>query len=252
MAPEIEVRHPLELLRVKDAYASMKAIAEDGEYGLQVIKKVFTSIFRSQSVDIEVQTDSFLAEKEDGMWHPNAAIVGASLCPETDEHEYKSLMVPADLSKKPPPMRLCKGIAEVLKKVEKHSKEINAMLNHQTGGTVHFGIQDEGNIVEEGLDFDQDSAIDKLQMKVGQLLQGFDPAVQTRFVTIKPVNLLNSTGGETGRWRFDFCVSPYGRVVFLSRTQTVAYYRQGASSEQMPADLMKERFRSESENAGGL
>ena len=58
-----------------------------------------------------------------------------------DEHEYKSLMVPADKTKKPPPMRPCKVPKEVLKKVVDHSKEINAMLNHHTGGTVHFGIE---------------------------------------------------------------------------------------------------------------
>ena len=58
------------------------------------------------TVDTEVQTDSML----DSMWHPNAVIIGADVGPETDEHEYKSLTVPADKSRNPPPTRPCKHI----------------------------------------------------------------------------------------------------------------------------------------------
>ena len=43
---EIERRLPLELLRFKEAYASMKAIAEDGEVGLEFIKGVFSNILQ--------------------------------------------------------------------------------------------------------------------------------------------------------------------------------------------------------------
>ncbi len=176
-------------------------------------------------------------------WHSNAMVVGANVGPETDEHEYKSFMVPTDKTKKPPPMRPCKDDSEVLKKVVDHSKEINAMLNHRTGGSIHFGIHDDG-IVEEGLDLPQAALIDKLQTRVGQLLQVFYPAVQSRFVAIQPVNLVNRSGEPTGQWRFDICVTPYDKVVLFSRHQTVAYYRQGGNSEPMPADMM-ERLRVE-------
>ena len=44
--PEIEVRHPVALPQLKGAYASMKAIAEDGEGGLEFIKGVFTSVIQ--------------------------------------------------------------------------------------------------------------------------------------------------------------------------------------------------------------
>ena len=166
-------------------------------------------------------------------------IFSASIGPETDEHEYKSLMVPADKAKKPPPMRPCKDTSEVIKKVGDHSKEINAMLNHHTRGRIHFGIHDNG-IVEEGLDLPQAALIDKLQTRVDQLLQEFYPAVQSRFVAIQPVNLVNRSGEPTGRWRFDICVTPYhSEVVHISNKDTVAYYRQGGNSEKMTANMME-------------
>ena len=43
---EVEVRHPVALPRLKEAYASMKAIAEDGEYGREFIKSVFSSVLQ--------------------------------------------------------------------------------------------------------------------------------------------------------------------------------------------------------------
>ena len=178
------------------------------------------------------------------LWHPNAMIIGANVGSETDEHEYKSLMVPADKTKKPPPMRSCKDTSEVLKKVVVHSKEINAMLNHHTGGSIHYGIHDDG-IVEEGLDLPQSDLIDKLQTRVGQLLQEFYPAVQSHFVAIQLINLVNRSGEPTGRWRFDICVTPYhSEVVHISNRDTVAYYRQGGNSEKMTANMM-ERLRVE-------
>ena len=206
---EIEVMHPLALPKFKEAYASMKAIAEDSECDRNFIKSMFSSVLKLQTAESEVQNESLLAKEQDSLWHSNAAIVGAVVGPETDEHEYKSLMVPADKSKEPPPMRPCKDTSEVLEKVANHGKEINAMLNHHTGGTLHFGIQDKSNTVEEGLDLPQAAVVDKLQTRVSQLLQEFYPSVYSHFVTVQPVHLLNSTGEPTGRWRFDICVSSH-------------------------------------------
>ena len=135
-------------------------------------------------------------------------------------------------------MRPCKDTSEVLEKVVDNSKEINAMLNHHSRGTVHFGI-DKSNTVEEGLDLPQEDVIKQLQTSVGQLLQGFYPAVQSHFVKIQLVHR-DSTGELTGRWRFDICVTPYDKdVVLLSCELTIAYCRQGGNSEPMPADLME-------------
>ena len=205
------------------------------------------------------------------MGSKTAAIVGANVGAETDEHEYKSLIVTegmskkkktsaadkskeppqkildpckppsADKSKKPPPIvRLCKDTSEVLDKVVEHRKEINAMLNHHTRGTVHFGI-DKSNMVEEGLDLEpQVDVVDKLQTRIGQLLQEFYPPVQTRFVRIERVQLLKSTGEPMGRWRFDICVTPYDKdVVHLCDKGNVAYYRQGGNSMPMSASMIK-------------
>ena len=63
---EIEVRHPLALPQVKEAYASIKAIAEDGEHGLEFIKGVFSSILGAQTVAsvIQVADDSLLVKKQ--------------------------------------------------------------------------------------------------------------------------------------------------------------------------------------------
>ena len=242
---EIELRYPLALRNLKEAYASMQDIAGDGEHGPEFIRGLFSSVLRLKTAEVHVQTDSYslLAKEQDSLWHPNAAIVGADVGSETDEHEYKSLMVPADKSKKPPPMRPCKDTSEVLKKVVDHIKEINAMLNHHTGGTVHFGIQDEHNTVEEGLDLPQAVVIYKLQTRVSQLLQEFYPAVQSHFVTIQPVQLMNSTLELTGRWRFDICVNPHNDVVHLSHSLPVAYYRQGGNSVLMPTDVLRKRLK---------
>ena len=173
-------------------------------------------------------------------WHPNGMIVGANVGPETDEHEHKTLMtlVPADKTKKTPEIRPL-NTSEVLRKVVRQRTVINAMLNHHTRGSIHFGIHDNG-MVEEGLDLDKTALIDKLRMGVGQLLQEFYPPVQSRFVAIQPVNLVNSSGEPTGRWRFDICVTPYGsEVVLISNKDTVAYYRQGGHCERMTASRME-------------
>ena len=169
------------------------------------------------------------------------ATVGAPVGPETDEHEYKKLIVPVFRTKPPRP---CTETRDVLDIVAHHKNEINAMLNHPAGGTVHFGIQDEGNIVEEGLDIDQDEAMDALEALVGQIVQNFFPAVGASFWSVKPVNLLDSNGRQTGRWRFDICLKPHAHtIVFLGRNDTKAYYRQGACSHLMPADMLMERIK---------
>ena len=47
---EIEDKHPQALPQLKEAYASIKAIADDGEYGHEFIKRVFSSILGVQPV----------------------------------------------------------------------------------------------------------------------------------------------------------------------------------------------------------
>ena len=93
---------------------------------------------------------------------------------------------------------------------------------------MHFGIHDDGN-VEEGLDLLQSALIDKLQTRVGQLLLEFYPAVQSRFVAIQPINLVNRSGEPTGRWRFDQLWPTAPRalptVAGVSNKDTVAYCR---------------------------
>lgn len=187
----------------------------------------------------KLQNDRWLLEPN-GWFHPSAMIVNSDIGRETDENEYKSLNVPqTNAGQKPPPMHPCKDADEVLKKVKEHSKEINAMLNHHTSGIIAFGIQDKGNKVEEGLNLDQEGVMGKLNIRVGQLLQGFFPAVQSSHVRIQSVNLLDSSNQPTGRWRFDIHVMPYGGTVYFTRDPAVVYYRQGGASMQMPADAIQ-------------
>ena len=63
---EIEVRHPLALRQVKEAYASIKATVKDGEHGLEFIKGVFSSILGAQTEEgvVEVANDSQLVKEQ--------------------------------------------------------------------------------------------------------------------------------------------------------------------------------------------
>ena len=63
---EIELRHPLALPKVKEAFASIKAIAEDSEHGLEFIKVVFSCILGAQTVEsaMQVADDNSLLVKE--------------------------------------------------------------------------------------------------------------------------------------------------------------------------------------------
>lgn len=72
--------------------------------------------------------------------HATPAAPTNIISPETDDHEYKSLIfAPEDKNEKPPEKHFCKNEGEVL---HIHKKETHAMLNHPGGGTVHFAIKD--------------------------------------------------------------------------------------------------------------
>ena len=62
---EIEARHPQDLLQVKEAYASIKAIAEDGEHGLAFISSVFSSVLQQPLIDCadQLSKDKILRQK---------------------------------------------------------------------------------------------------------------------------------------------------------------------------------------------
>ena len=67
---EVEVRHPLELARLKEDYASFKAIAEDGEHGRAFIMRLFFSVLQQPLSDRppqlsaeQLSKDSILRQK---------------------------------------------------------------------------------------------------------------------------------------------------------------------------------------------
>lgn len=118
------------------------------------------------------------------------------------------------------------------------------MLNHCTGGTIHFGINDDGK-VEEGLNLRQEHVIDLVKRTVGEVLvQCFWKPVDISFVDVLPVNLFNDEYELTGRWRFDIIIKPHPTIVQFTRKDS-AYYRQGPcnkmSYEQLVSNVRAER-----------
>ena len=213
---EIEVRHPLALPRLREAYASIKAIAEDGEHGLEFIKGIFSSVLQQP------------------IWHPEAAIVGANIGAKTDDHEYKSLRKLLMVS--------VNDVSNLL--VDDECKiGINAMLNHHKGGSIHFGISDDG-IVEEGLPLEQNKVITKLREKVGGVLKNFWPPVESSFVQVEPVNLQNDKQDRTGNWRFDIVVKAHPPVVQLAQEKH-GCYRHGAQNVHMTYGVFVQKIRAE-------
>ena len=80
---EIERGLPLELHRLKEAYASFKAIAECGEHGLEFIKRVFSSILGGQTVEsvVHVADDSRLVQEQVLGQHPHLGDVVTHVLP---------------------------------------------------------------------------------------------------------------------------------------------------------------------------
>ena len=186
-----------------------------------------------QTVEREVQTDGWLAIKQDALWHPNAMNVCTDVGSETDNHEYKSLVVPSDKTKKPP-KHPCKDTNAVLTKVVNHSKEVNAMLNHQSGGTVILVSKTMTTQWRRG--WNSTRQISLMSCKLGLVNYCRSSSLQFSHI-LRPLNryidLVTSTGESTGRWRFDICVSPYcSGVVLVSNKDTSAYYRQGDNCEK--------------------
>ena len=192
---------------MKEVYATIKAIAEDGGHDLEFIRSMFFGVLQQP------------------VWHPNAATVGADVRAERDDHEYKSLMDYID------GVSTLRGLHERLNKAT-YTKVINAMLNHPTGGSIHFGIGDNG-IVEERLNLEQNHAIDELRKKVGDILNSFRPPVESSKVQVEPVNLWYDNNQLTDWWRFDIVVKQHGEGV---KVGSVAYHCMGPQTMRMTED----------------
>lgn len=197
------------------------------------------SLDRQQFVEREVQTDSSQVKEQDGLWHPNAATVGGAVGPETENHEYKSLLDCVGGVHQP-----LSSVCGVVQRVASDAcrRGINAMLNHRiAGGSIHFGISDNGT-VEEGLALEQSKVLDELRKTVSNATKTFCPSVELSFVQIKPVNLRNDKHELTGRWRFDIAMKPHPRVVQISEDE-IAFYRQGSRNVAMSYDMFMTRVK---------
>ena len=210
---EIEQRHFLALYQVKEAYSSVKAIAEDGEHGLEFINDLLSTVLQQP------------------LWQRQAATVGANVGAETDIRQFCSL----------PPMASDDEVSDLID--GKCNIDINAMLNHSEGGRIHFGIGSSGR-VEVGLYLEQNEAITKLRNKVGEILRKYWHPVESSFAQVKPVDLQNDKKELTGRWRFDIVVESHREVVQLARKET-GYYRHGATSVRMTYGEFVRKIRAE-------
>ena len=212
-------------------YPLLIAVCDPSQGGHEDVKMAVMKLLGGQPVN------SCLVEEQDGLWHPNADIVGGDVGAETDDHEYKSLMEYIDGESQP--LNTLRGLHERVNKVT-YTKAVNAMLNHPTGGCIHFGIGDDG-IVEEGLNLDckQNHAIDELRKKVGDILNSFWPPVESSKAQVEPVNLRNNNNQLTGRWRFDIVVKPCKEG---AKVDSVAYHRMGPQTVRMTEDQFAWRF----------
>ena len=209
---EIEQRHFLALSQVKEAYSSFKVIAEDGEHGLEFINDLLSNVLQQP------------------LWQKQAATVGANVGAETDIRKFRSL----------PPMASDDEVSDL---IDKCNIDINAMLNHSEGGTIHFGIGSSGR-VEVGLYLEQNKVVTKLRNKVGDMLRMYWHPVESSFAQVEPVDLQNDKKELTGRWRFDIVVKPHQTVVQLARKET-GYYRHGATSVPMTYGEFVRKIRAE-------
>ena len=174
-------------------------------------------------------------------WDENAAAtVGANVGAERHDHEYKSLMGPVGGGRQP-----SSNVRGIVRRVgdKECRRAINAMLNHPTGGCIHYGIYDNG-IVQEGLDLEQNHCIDELRKKVGDVQGEFWPPVEFPYVEVEPVNLRNDKQALTGRWRFDIVVKPHPTVVLLTEDGP-AYCRRGTQCHKMVPHELADKVRHE-------
>ena len=209
-------------------YPLLNKVCDTSQGGHEAVKKAVIKILGAQIV--ERSPPSMLAKEQDGLWHPSAIIVGADVGAERDDHAYK-------------PLKECMCVDDVSALVAKCNIEINAMLNHSEGGSIHFGIGSNGR-VEEGLVFEQNEGIKKVREMVGNVLRKFRHPVNSSFVQVQPVHLWNTREELTSQWCFDIVVKPHPTVVQLARGKS-GYYRHGVTNVRMTYDVFVDRIRAE-------
>ena len=221
--------------------STLKKVCDPSQGGHEAVKEAVMKRFGTQTMENEVQTVDWPVKEQDGLWHPNAATVGGDVGAETEEHEYKSLMDYVDGESQP--LNTLRGLHERVN-MPINKQVINAMLNSPNGGSIHFGIGDDG-IVEEGLhlDHEQNHAMDELRKKVGSILNSFQPPVESYFAQVEPINLRNDKWELTSRWRFDIAVKPHGEGV---KVDGHAYHRVGPQTVCMTEEQFAWRFMVES------
>ena len=156
---------------------------------------------------------------------------GTLVTPESDHHEYKSLQ---QLNRKQDTK--IKFVSEICRKIgEDWKKEFNAMLNSKYG-TVHFGITDDC-LVEEGIPLTEKDQ-DQIRMRVSQSFEKFYPAViHHSSFSIYFIKM------ENGLFRFDVYIERKSSLdtVFMSRENSIAYWRSGGRCAQIPVDAIRDR-----------
>ena len=88
---EIELKHALALPRLREAYASMKAIAEDGEHSREFIKGVFSSILGGHIVEsvVHVADDNWLVKEQVLGQRPDLGYIVKHVTPHIQARHWK-------------------------------------------------------------------------------------------------------------------------------------------------------------------
>lgn len=206
----------------------------------QLIKDMIAVLSISNEDERDFLKNELVTSLSQHSWHPSD-IVGDMVEAVRDNHEYQSIMVCVEGVNQP--ISNVSDIVEVVAS-ERCRLGISAMLNHCTGGIIHFAIND-NYIVEDGLVLEQRHAIDELRKNIRKILKTFQPAVDLSFVEIKPVNLRNGKQELTGQWRFDLIVTPHPTFVRLHKDQLCPYYRHASRNVEIPFDKIRSRITAE-------
>ncbi len=167
----------------------------------------------------------------DGSLEPGAVVIR-----ETADIEYKSL---ADLEKEKGFEKVRgKPIEQITRKLgtEGWKKVINAMVN-SNGGKIHFGINNQC-VVEEGVALTEKQQ-EIVEKRVHQVVYDFSPSVEPERIKVQFFRM------SSGKFRFTVVVSPSGDadragdIVFMNRSDTLAFRRRGADCFRITVDEIK-------------
>ncbi len=138
---------------------------------------------------------------------------------EDREHEFKSVQNSRD-----PVRTICEHYVE---------KYVNAFLN-TNGGTIHFGVGDDGSV--HGIHLDR-SDRDRLRTEISKLINKFQPAVEPDLYEIKFMKI----NDRDSKFVVEIRVSRGWANLYMTGSQNF-YLRRDGSNFLMPFDMIRARL----------